>query len=272
MSQFGWHDCPAGVRAQVERLIDEFRRELKENLIGVYLHGSLATGCFNPLRSDVDLLVVMRQKMKVTAKRALGQLLLDVSRRPAPVEISFLTLDDLHPWRHPASYDFHYSDDWREKFVRELQNGEWKNWNAPERFDDDLAAHITVLNRRGVCLYGPPAAEVFPPVPESDFARSILGDVLSAKFGLDGAAAQFPVYVVLNACRTLAFLRTGEVLSKEEGGRWALENLPAEFYQTIAAALEEYRGGRNDWSDLTGVNLADFTAYMKNEIEQANRF
>jgi hypothetical protein len=28
---------------------------LKENLVGMYLHGSLAMDCFNPARSDIDL-------------------------------------------------------------------------------------------------------------------------------------------------------------------------------------------------------------------------
>ena len=267
MQPFGWHNCSVDVRAQVEYLASEFRRHLGDNLIGIYLHGSLATGCFNPLRSDIDILVVTRQKIEIETKRALARLILDASRQPAPVEISFLTFGDLHPWRHPTPYDFHYSEDWREKFEREPADGDWKNWEAAERFDDDLAAHITVLNHRGVCLFGQPASEVFPLVPEQDFVDSILEDVLGAKFGLS-AAAQFPVYVVLNACRTLGFLRTKRVLSKEEGGRWALDNLPSEFHKTIADALEEYRGGRNEQSRLSKESLTDFSAYMKNEIEQ----
>ncbi len=271
MSQFGWHNCPPDVKAQVERLIAGFRRELADNLIGVYLHGSLAPGCFNPLRSDIDLLVATRQKIKLEIKYALARLILAISRQPAPIEISFLTFDDLHPWRHPTPYDFHYSEDWREKIERELADDDWKSWNDAARFDGDLAAHVTVLNHRGLSLCGQPVADVFPPVPEEDFVSSILADVLSAKFGLDGTAAQFPVYVVLNACRTLAFLRTKQVLSKEEGGRWALENVPANFYKTIAGALEEYRCGESDQSKLTKESLAGFAAYMKTEIEQATR-
>src|SRR5688572_5990952 len=129
MSQFGWHNCPADVKAQIEYLIGSFRRELDDNLIGVYLHGSLATGCFNPLRSDIDILVVTRQKMTVETKRELARLLLEISRQPAPIEISFLTFDDLHPWRHPTPYDFHYSEDWREKFESAPVDGKWKKRN-----------------------------------------------------------------------------------------------------------------------------------------------
>lgn len=269
MSQFGWHDCPAGVKTQIERLTDGLKLELKNNLVGVYLHGSLAMGCFNPLRSDIDLLVVTRGKLSLETKRALARRLLEISNQPAPFEISFLATGDLHPWRHPTPYNFHYSEDWREKFVRAHKDGDWQNWNSEERFDGDLAGHVTVLNHRGRCLYGEAIADVFPPVPEADFVASILADVLSANFGLGGAFEKFPVYVVLNACRTLAYLKTGRVLSKAEGGSWALENLPARFTQTVTDALDEYRAGRNDQSNLREKNLAEFSAYMKNEIERA---
>lgn len=267
MNQFAWNNCPADVKKQIERLIDGFRRQLGENLTGVYLHGSLATGCFNPLRSDIDILAVTRQKMKLETKLALAQLLLDVSGKPAPVEVSFLKFGELHPWRHPAVYDFHYSEDWREDF----EGGDWKNLNAAAQRDVDLAAHITVLNHRGLCLYGKPAAEVFPAIPEQDFIDSVLADVLSVKYGLSGTFEIFPVYVVLNACRTLVFLRNKSVMSKEEGGRWALENLPARFHKIIAVALNEYRHGQNEQSGLRQENLAEFAAFIKAEIERESR-
>src|SRR5687767_11788157 len=99
MSRFGWQNCRADVKEQISHLISGFRMHLAENLSGVYLHGSLATGCFNPLRSDIDILVVTRAKIPVETKRSLARLILDVSRQPAPIEISFLTFGDLHPWR-----------------------------------------------------------------------------------------------------------------------------------------------------------------------------
>ncbi len=269
MNQYGWNNCPAEVQQQIEHLCEGFRLRLAENLVGVYLHGSLATGCFNPLRSDIDLLVITHDRIAIETKRSLARFLLDASLNPSPIEISFLRCDDLHPWRHPTPFDFHYSEDWRDKFERESSDNSWKEWNATERFDDDLAAHIMVLNHRGVCLYGQPISKVFPSVPKQDFVQAILDDVLSPKFGL-GAVLQYPVYVVLNSCRTLAFLQTERVLSKEEGGRWALENLPAEFNQTIADALDEYHHNRNE-SNLPKEQLVNFAACMKNKFERATR-
>lgn len=266
MSQYGWNNCPLGVKAQINLLVAGFQSRLPENLIGIYLHGSLAMGCFNPSCSDIDLLAITRHKMAVEVKRSLAEFLLDNSLNPSRIEISFLRHSDMYPWRRPTPFDFHYSEDWRSDFERDLSSGNWKEWNIVQRYDDDLAAHITVVNHRGICLHGPFLSDIFPPVPKQDFIVSILGDVQSAKFGLS-AILQYPVYVVLNACRTFAYLQTGRIMSKEEGGIWALQVLPLRFHNTVAGALEEYRNG-NGASDFAKEQLADFATHMQSEVDR----
>ena len=44
-------------RDLLERFTAMSRRIFGGNLLGVYLHGSLAMGCFNPKKSDLDLLL-----------------------------------------------------------------------------------------------------------------------------------------------------------------------------------------------------------------------
>ncbi|MGN7761522.1 nucleotidyltransferase domain-containing protein [Paenibacillus sp. 22594] len=48
-------------QALLDQVVAPFKEELKGNLLGIYLHGSLAMGCFNPLKSDVDFLVVVKK-------------------------------------------------------------------------------------------------------------------------------------------------------------------------------------------------------------------
>jgi len=69
---------------------DALADALGSNLAGLYLHGSLAMGCFNPACSDVDLLAVTRRGMTVETKRRVAELLLKTSGAPSPIEISFL--------------------------------------------------------------------------------------------------------------------------------------------------------------------------------------
>ncbi len=237
MPFYGWPNCPITVREQVDLLSSTFSTLLAEQLIGIYLHGSLAMGCFNPHRSDLDLLVVTYNPMSLTTKRRIIEYLLVSSRQPHPIEISFLACSQLLPWRYPTPYDLHFSEMWRETYSRDLFSGTWQEWNSSEHYDPDLAAHITVLNARGICLTGRPVAAVFPPVPAADYRTSLASDIRDS---LESIASR-PVYAILNCCRTYTYLLEGHIYSKEEGGRWALGVLPAEFHDTVASALAEYR-------------------------------
>ena len=53
----------------IERFVSVTKDIFGEGLTGIYLHGSLAMRCFNPQKSDIDLIVILekdisdRQKM-----------------------------------------------------------------------------------------------------------------------------------------------------------------------------------------------------------------
>ena len=53
-----------------------------------------------------------------------------------------------------------------------------------------------------------------------------------------------PMYITLNLCRVLAFCRDGLCLSKQEGARWAMEHLSAEYASIISDALSCYQTNR----------------------------
>ena len=88
---------------------------------------------------------------------------------------------------------------------------------AVHGLDRDLAAHFTVTRAVGVPLWGAPAADVFAPVPAADYLDSIWYDVEGAEDDI----LENPVYVILNLCRVLAYLRDGAVLSKAQAGNGA---------------------------------------------------
>ncbi len=237
LTTFGWDHCPESTRWQVEGLVQEFQRLLAGNLIGIYLHGSLAAGCFNPKLSDVDLLAVTHRHLASETQRSLIEVLLRTSRAPHPLEISFLRQVDMVPWQYPTPFDLHYSEDWREKYTQELATGAWRQWAGVRHKDEDLAAHITVTHTWGICLWGEPIAHVFPEVPPQDFAASIAADLQWALERLETS----PVYGVLNACRIYAYFKEGRIYSKAEGAAWALLAMPAEFRPVIETALAAYR-------------------------------
>jgi len=261
MSQYSWATCPTTVETQVNTFCAHLQALLETNLSGIYLHGSLAMGCFNPDRSDIDLLVVTSQGMSIETKRRVIQLLLHASVAPNPIEISFLVEQQLHPFQHPLPFDLHYGESHREQYRQALISGEWMRWNDETKRDIDLATHLTVTLVRGICLFGKPVKEVFLPVPACYYIASIVGDFADAREG----RLTMPVYFILNACRVYAYLLDGSIFSKDEGGSWGLLTLPGEYHSIIAQALHIYQGSRKDEPfDVAALDL--FATYMDEQV------
>ena len=261
MPFYGWPNCPPAVREQVDDLVVALTRGLGNQLTGIYLHGSLAMGCFNPRRSDLDLLVLITDPLSLAIKREIIEDLLACSKQPSPVEISFVTHAQLFPWRYPTPFELHYSEGWRDRYTKGLQSDAWQKWNEGNPVDPDLAAHVTMTRARGVCLAGLPIDAAFPLVPNDDYRASVAADIDESL----NAIGENPVYTVLNCSRTAAYLRDGQLFSKAEGGRWALDVLPADFHGLIAGALIAYAAG-SEAERFDAESLDSFAEYMKEAL------
>jgi len=260
--QYTWPDAPAAVATQVGRVTDGVRELLVDNLLGVYLHGSLAMGGFNPDRSDIDLLAVTRERISAKAKHDVTRLLLELSSAPCPVEISFLSRPDLVPWTFPTPFDFHFSEKWRERIAADIASGAWRQWEDTAAKDPDLAAHITVLRHRGIVLWGQPIDRVFPEVPISDYVAAIWDHDMR---GAAASIGESPVYAVLNFCRVLLFLEEGRIASKDQGGEWGSHALPTKYRDLVRQALGVYRGDV-DAPRFNVPHLRRFAEYMEDRI------
>lgn len=223
---------------QKEELIGrfvEFTTEvLKDRVTGVYLHGSAAMGCYHPKKSDLDFLVVVDDQITDDVKRVYMDRLfkLDAEVPGKGIEMSIVTKDVCDPFIYPTPYILHYSRGHKEWYIKDPQDY-IRRMNGT---DKDLAAHFTVIRNRGICLYGLPVPEVFGLVPEADYIDSLWYDI----GGAGEEITEYPMYLILNLARVLAYLKDKEVLSKQEGGAWGLEHLPEEYHPLIRIALREY--------------------------------
>jgi predicted nucleotidyltransferase len=253
MTQFRWPDVPADVRAQVDALVERITELVGDELVGVYLHGSLVLGCFNPQRSDLDVLAVARRALAPDKKRRLARAMLDLSgpkawprTAPYPLEISLLNERDLRPWRYPPRYELHFGESHRAL----VEAGKVDAGGE----DADLAAHITVLHHAGAVAAGAPIADVFPPVPHEDYVASLHAD-------LDWCREKnTTMYAVLSASRVWATVVERRVHSKDSGALWARRRVPAEYAPLIDDALAVYRGD------------ADTTAFDREAVRRYAQF
>ena len=75
------------------------------------------------------------------------------------------------------------------------------------------------------------------------------------------------MYITLNLCRVLAYKRESLILSKQEGGEWAMNALPVSEYQKIISdALKEYKAG--EVMSIDRAIVVEFAEYMLKEIER----
>lgn len=228
-----------------QTLLDEFidftKLIIGENLTGVYLHGSLAMGCFHPHKSDIDLIVVVEADISDAQKIQFMEKVVRLNEQAPPkgLELSIVKREYCNPFVYPTPFELHFSPAHLQWFQESPEEYILKMKGS----DIDLAAHFAMINHYGIVLYGEEIRDVFGEVPREDYIDSICADVENAKEDI----TKDPVYVILNLCRVLAYLTEGLYLSKEMGGKWAMQNLHgnAEDYRLIANALECYAMGRD---------------------------
>ena len=107
--------------------------------------------------------------------------------------------------------------------------------------DKDLAAHFTIINHRGKCLYDASIKDIFADVPVQDYIDSIWNDIADAEEEI----TDNPMYLILNLARVLAYLKDGLVLSKKEGGEWGINHIPEMYHGLMQDAMREYGEGTN---------------------------
>jgi streptomycin 3"-adenylyltransferase len=242
----------------INSFVGKSKEILQDNLVGVYLHGSAVMGCYNPAKSDIDLIVVVKDIMSDKVKRSFLDMVTKLNGKgPAKgIEMSIVKQSVCKPFVYPTPFELHFS----------VAHLDWYG-NNPDDYilkmkgeDKDLAAHFTIITHRGKCLYGAPIKEIFADVPVHDYIDSIWNDIAEAEEEI----ADNPMYLILNLARVFAYMKNGLVLSKREGGEWALENLPEQYRDLIKAALVDYAETMDIQYDM---NLAkNYAEYMVREI------
>lgn len=242
----------------LDKITTEFTSSCREilggSLTGVYLHGSAVMGCFNEQTSDIDMLVIVNGPLTDDKKRKFMEMTVDLNRQATKkgIEMSIVQRRYCRPFVYPTPFELHFSSGTL-SWYQTAPDDYIKKMNGTDR---DLAAHFTIIKKYGKCLFGEPIDKVFGEVPEDDYFDSIFSDIDNAEEDIISDTC----YITLNLCRVLAYKRDRLILSKEGGGKWGLESLPAEFHTVISQALDCYT--RNIPMDISGNISVDFAKCM----------
>ena len=221
-------NLPQDVTSMLRALVRGMREALGDDLVGVYLRGSLAIGDFDPDTSDIDFLAVTERPItdpKFTALAVLHARLAQLANRYAN-QLEGPYLDRLAARRfrpgerHPTIA--------RDEALAWREHG--SNW-VLERW---------VVRERGVALLGPDPKSLIDPVSPDEVraaVRARLPDWVAWANQPNDPDWRLPrghkAYVVETMCRALYTLACGALPSKPQAVAWALATLPEPWRSTV---------------------------------------
>lgn len=146
---------------ELMKQVNEWVKEiLQDNYVGVYFHGSLRLGSFNPNKSDLDFIIVVKEKINSETKQFIWDKMLENEQLfpKKGFEFSVVLEDNCRNIKHPIPYELHGSRDWIERYKEDktiVINDDYK-------VDPDLASHFNVINVPNDKMdFGKPSKEVF---------------------------------------------------------------------------------------------------------------
>jgi predicted nucleotidyltransferase len=230
------------VHSYLDQVVTTLTIYLGADLIGVYLHGSLAMGSFDPGRSDIDILAVCAEPLHHERRTVLGEALAAIPTPPSggDLEFSLVTEAAVRARSTAPSFEVHVNTH-EEPFVVD---------GSDRPGDQDLVIHFAMVRARGRALIGPEPAELFLEPVRDSLIQAFLGDIQWAKE--EGAAAweghdrpklASVAYQVLNAARCWRYLESGELGSKVEGAGWLERRDPDPDTRALLDAALAYQRG-----------------------------
>ena len=264
LNLLGYNDLPLEILNQINNVVDIWKRHLGDNLIGIYLHGSIVLNAFNPDSGDIDLLVVVRDAMEVEAKLKIAGDIIEIDKNPRPLEMSAVKQTDAKNWKTPGNCVFHYSDFWTQKYLDRFHNPDTEVYVADHEFPDaDVTGYIKLVKQCGIALYGAEIQEVFADVSDEDFWSAISADV--EYFDFHDYDARYLASNVLILGRILSFKKEKRILSKYEGGLWMIRNVPKDLKYLPELAMKMWFEGEEHI--LPEDDLKRLRDYLVDEIK-----
>lgn len=219
-------DRDPGVRTVLASVRDAIVATAGRSLTGLYLHGSLITGGFDPNVSDLDLIAVL------------------TGDAGAALTLELEAMHERLKARHPSWSDrieavyvaANQLTRFREDVVRLAVISPGEPFHVVRGGRDWILTWYPA-REDGVALAGPPTDAVIPAIALEEFMVALRDHVLGARAWLRPGTDRAEVaYAVLTVCRGLYTLRFGSRPSKARAAAWAIVTFPT-WTELIERAL-----------------------------------
>jgi streptomycin 3"-adenylyltransferase len=219
-----------GALACASAVASRLQSALPDDLVAVYLHGSVILGGFRWDRSDLDVLVLIGRPLTDAQTLALPALLASVVYPSNGLELSVLTAAEAaRPTFPEPRFQLHVATEGWDRRMKAVDG-------RARGGDRDLVLHLAVCRAAGLAVVGPPPTSTLAVVPVDEIRAAAIDEI---RWAMEHDPP--PEYVVLTAARAWRYVETGQIVSKTEAGRWAERRMPDT--PVVAAALVRQQGG-----------------------------
>lgn len=234
---------------EVDELVTDFAqaviRQLKGNLVGVYLTGSLSYGAFEYRSSDIDITVIVRRPVSDTELSTLRELHRETERRfpewSKRLECTYTPVRMLPSVLPPAEGRPWYWGGTGELYAAADYGNEW-------------IINRYFLYEYGIALYGPELRDLVGPVDILEVQKACVRDLLvewKPKVSDKEWLASYPhgAYLILNLCRILYTVCCASAQSKRLAAGWVQETYGDRWKDLVEAALQWGHGAEFEPKD-----------------------
>jgi Domain of unknown function (DUF4111) len=245
----GWPTGRPGVDRAVERLLGGVAEAVGDDLVGLYLHGSLALGDFFPPSSDIDFHAATAGRLGRPALERLGAMHARFKAEGgwvARLEGVYLSPAALRGQGAAGDRQPTVGSDWDFGLGRPGPTWVLDRW---------------VTRERGVVVTGPDPRELIDPIGAGELRAAVLASMLgdwAGRLAPDADLAwlrprNYQAFAVLTMCRDLYALDRGVLVSKPEAAAWARRRLGPAWAPLIDRAVAWRADVRVDDRGLAGT-------------------
>lgn len=245
----------------LDRLSDGLTQILGDQLVGLYLTGSLTYGDFDYGSSDIDFLAVLDKVLSETqleeVKAMHDRIGESVPRWAKRLEGSYITEEMLGRSDRPTE-------------PRTYVNAGKMNHL---RYGNEWIINLSALHERSVALTGPDPKDIFPKVTMEQVREASKRDLIDEwlpKLGDPDAfhkanydSEHLKAYAVLTMCRILYRNENDGVVSKRVASAWVKKTYGSKWSDLVEKA-EHWQHGQDMDSDET---VKDFIRFTSRELE-----
>ena len=207
---------------------------LGDNLVGVYLFGSLTYGDFNPKSSDIDLIALVDNPLAINEIEKIEKLHKDLEQQHSKwknrVESSYTPISILGQITPPNAPRPYY--------------GEGKMWHEAD-YGNEWIINLYLLKKHGITLFGTDLHQLIDAVDIVEVQKACIRDLfkewepkLREPDWLNNS--HYQSYLILNLCRILYAVLNADLRSKKVSSQWVKETYPQWSYLVETAENWHY--------------------------------